>query len=155
MLVETLETDRAPDVVAIVCENAPPSHLDELRRQGAVVHPVKCTGNLHTSAVELALRGGAAGVIIFSCPPRDCRGREGPKWLEQRMYHDREAELPARVDRRRVRLATAAPGELAGTMASFEEFRREVRFIAPAAVALDELNVEREPTPVVTGRGRR
>lgn len=155
MLVETLETDRAPDVVAIVCENAPPSHLDGLRRKGAVVHPVKCTGNLHTSAVELALRGGAAGVIIFSCPPRDCRGREGPKWLEQRMYHDREAELPARVDRRRVRLATAAPGDLAGTVESFEDFRREVRLIAPTTGALDELKVECEPTPVVTGQGRR
>jgi coenzyme F420-reducing hydrogenase delta subunit len=106
--------------------------------------------------MELALRGGAAGVIVFSCPPRDCRGREGPQWLEQRMYHDREAELPARVDRSRVRLATAAPGDLSGTMRSFEEFRREVRLIAvPDTAGLDDLDVECEPTPVLTGRGRR
>jgi len=106
--------------------------------------------------VELALRGGAAGVIVFSCPPRDCRGREGPQWLEQRIYHDREAELPARVDRRRVRLATAAPGDLSGTMQSFEDFRREVQTIAaPATGGLDDLNLECEPTPVLTSRGRR
>lgn len=156
MLVENFETRPPPDIVAIVCANAPPSHLEELRRSGAIVHPVRCTGNLHTSAMELALRGGAAGVIVFSCPPRDCRGREGPQWLEQRMYHDREAELPARVNRSRVRLATAAPGDLSGTMRSFEEFRREVRLIAvPDTARLDDLDVECEPTPVLTGRGRR
>jgi hypothetical protein len=72
------------------------------------------------------------------------------------MYHDREAELPARVNRSRVRLATAAPGDLSGTMRSFEEFRREVRLIAvPDTARLDDLDVECEPTPVLTGRGRR
>jgi ferredoxin len=156
MLVKAFDADPAPDIIAIVCKNAPPSHLRTLRQAGATVHPVKCTGNLHTSAVELALRGGAAGVIVFSCPPRDCRGREGPQWLEQRMYHDREAELQARVDRRRVRLATAAPGELAGTVQSFEAFRREVLLIAPPVTGgLDDLEVECDPTPVTAGWGRR
>ncbi|MBK9411459.1 MAG: cytochrome b N-terminal domain-containing protein [Gemmatimonadetes bacterium] len=79
----------------------PPPQLDLLRREGAIIHPVTCSGNLHSSVVELALRGGAAGVILFSCPPRDCRGREGPTWLDARLFHEREAELQARVDRRR------------------------------------------------------
>jgi coenzyme F420-reducing hydrogenase delta subunit len=112
----------APAGLAICCENAAPSQLDLLRREGAVIHPVPCSGNLHTSVVELALRGGAAGVIVFSCPPRDCRGREGPTWLEARLFHEREAELQARVDRRRVCSATMAVGDGAATVSEFRRF---------------------------------
>jgi Pyruvate/2-oxoacid:ferredoxin oxidoreductase delta subunit/coenzyme F420-reducing hydrogenase delta subunit len=113
-------------IIAMLCANSSASHTDALRRVGATVYPVTCAGNIHTSAIELALRGGAAGVIVFSCPPRDCRGREGPKWLEQRMYHDREAELQSRVDRRRVRLSTVAPGGLPGTLEAYESFARTI-----------------------------
>ena len=38
-------------------------------------------GNLHTSVIEILLRAGAAGVMIMACPARDCRHREGPRWL--------------------------------------------------------------------------
>jgi ferredoxin len=144
-----------PPTVAMLCANAPPDHRDALEQAGATLHLLPCTGNLHTSAVELALRGGAAGVIVFSCPPRDCRGREGPKWLEQRVYHDREAEMQARVDRRRVRLATAAPGDLAGTLASWESFRRDVLALdVPPPASLDDSEPECDPQPVLTGRSR-
>jgi ferredoxin len=144
-----------PSIVAMFCANAPPDHRDALEKAGATLQLLTCTGNLHTSAVELALRGGAAGVIVFSCPPRDCRGREGPKWLEQRFYHDREAELQERVDRRRVRLATAAPGDLAGTLAPWESFRRDVLALAvPPSASLDDSEPECEPQPVLTGRPR-
>lgn len=118
-------------VLAVTCENAAPAHLDALRGRGAIVYPVSCTGNLHTSVVELALRS-CGGVIVFSCPPRDCRGREGPKWLEERMYHDREAELQARVDRRRVRLACVAIGDLDGTLAAYERFARDISALGAA-----------------------
>jgi len=132
-LIGHLEPDAEPTIVAVLCRNAPPSHERALVNAGAKLHTVSCTGNVHTSAVELALRGGVDGVMIFSCPPRDCRGREGPKWLEQRMYHAREAELQPRVDRRRVGLATAAAGDLRGTMLAFEEFRRGVQQIEDVA----------------------
>ena len=51
-------------------------------------------------------------MLVLSCPPRDCRNREGPKWTGERIYHDRDAELQARVDRRRVAVAYAGPGEV-------------------------------------------
>lgn len=143
-------------IVAIICANAPPAHRAALEGAGATLHTLSCTGNLHTSALELALRGGAAGVIVFSCPPRDCRGREGPKWLEQRVYFDREAELQPRVDRRRLRLATAAAGDLAGTVAAFETFRREILALdLPGADGNLEADAECVPQPVLAGRGRR
>jgi coenzyme F420-reducing hydrogenase delta subunit len=142
-------------VVAMVCANTPLDHRIALGRAGATIHLLPCTGNLHTSAVELALRGGAGGVIVFSCPPRDCRGREGPKWLEQRVYHDREAELQPRVDRRRVRLATAAAGDLAGTMQAFEALRREVISLdAEPSDLSDETDLLCEPQPVLSSRGK-
>jgi ferredoxin len=138
-----------PGIVAIACENAAPSHRNALTAAGALVRSVPCTGNLHTSSIELLLRGGAAGVIVFSCAPRDCRGREGPGWLEQRVHHEREAELQARVDRRRVRLATMAVGDQAGTLRAYHDFERAVRALArPPSTVLGETDESCEPTTV-------
>lgn len=150
----------APDippapVVAIACENAAPTHLDALRHAGATVRPVPCTGNLHTSVIELALRGGAAGVIVYSCVPRDCRGREGPKWLEQRVHHEREAELQPRVDRRRVRLATMTPGDLPGTLAAWHAFAADVRALGTTEGDLELEDAVCEPVPMVTAEEER
>lgn len=155
-LASDLRLSSAPPVVAMMCANAPPNHRNVLERAGATIHLVTCTGNVHTSAVELLLQGGAGGVIVFSCPPRDCRGREGPKWLDQRVYHDREAELQPRVDRRRVRLATAAAGDLTGTLDAFEGFRRDIGSLSAELSdrSDDATDAVCEPQPVLTGRGK-
>lgn len=102
--------DRVPgEIIAITCAHgARPAAVEAA---GALVYPVDCAGNLHSSVVELGIRAGAGGVLVLACPPRDCRNREGPKWTGERMYHDRDAELQARVDRRRVALGYAGPGE--------------------------------------------
>lgn len=113
-------------VVVICCAQAAVTLRRTLAAAGARWHEVPCVGGLHSSVVELLVRQGAAGVMVAGCPPRDCVGREGPKWLEQRFYHDREAELQARVDRRRVRVVTAALGLDGEALAEFEAFRREV-----------------------------
>jgi coenzyme F420-reducing hydrogenase delta subunit len=135
-------------IVAVACENAAPGQLNALAREGAVVHPVACTGNLHSSVVELALAAGAPGVIVYSCPPRDCRGREGPKWLDQRLFHDREAELNTRVDRRRVATATMAVGTLAQTLASLRTFREQVEALETSAQGDDDLDTTCVRSPV-------
>ena len=109
-------------IVAICCEQAPASQLAELRFRGVYVHPVSCVGNLHSSVIELFVRNGAPGVIVFGCPPRDCASREGPKWLHERVFNDREAELQPRVDRRRVRIATLAPGGGGASIAALGAF---------------------------------
>ncbi len=110
----------AGPVVVVGCDRGAVGAAGEV--DGAVVYPVTCAGNLHTSVVEYLVRSGAAGVFIVACPERDCWSREGPKWVEQRLYHDREAELQDRVDRRRVRLVNRAAGEdreLAEQLAAF------------------------------------
>jgi ferredoxin len=101
----------AGHTVVVCCDRGARSWGSALERAGATVHPVDCAGNLHTSVIELLVRAGASGVLVLACPPRDCWNREGARWLEERVYHDREAELQARVDRRRVRIAHASAGE--------------------------------------------
>lgn len=133
-------------IVVVSCMQAPESHREALRALGAQLHPVSCVGNLHTSAVELLIRNGAAGVIVFGCPPRDCVGREGPRWLYERMFNDREAELQPRVDRRRVQVATMAAGDREATLAAYRSFAASVAGLdAPSAPGVDETDALSDP----------
>ena len=127
------ESHAGPDlpIIAVCCSQAPAAHTDALRARGAHVHDVSCAGNLHSSVVEMFVRHGAPGVIVCDCPPRDCVGREGPKWLRERLFNDREAELQPRVDRRRVAVATLAPGDLAGALAAYDAFARDIAALPP------------------------
>ena len=136
-------------IVAVCCAQAPASHVSALRSRGAHVHQVTCVGNLHSSVIELFIRNGAPGVIVSGCPPRDCVGREGPRWLRERLLNQREAELQPRVDRRRVRIATVAPGDLAGTVDAFERFRRDLAALAsPESERDPEIDTVCDPVPV-------
>ncbi len=122
-------------VVVVGCDRSAVGSAAEV--DDVVVYPVTCAGNLHTSVVEYLVRSGAAGVFIVACPERDCWSREGPKWLEQRLYHDREAELQDRVDRRRVRLVNRAAGE-------DPELRRQLAAFQADLARLDRTAVEEE-----------
>jgi ferredoxin len=149
------------DVVVIGCDRSVVGRSLEV--DGAAVYPVTCAGNLHTSVVEYLVRAGSGGVLIVACPERDCWNREGARWLEQRLYHEREAELQARVDRRRVRLVHGASGEQKALVARLDGFRREVGELARAVeettidlVALCERDPEVPGAPlgvVVNGQG--
>jgi len=139
----------AMPIIAVCCAQAPASHLAALRKRGAHIHLVSCVGNLHSSVIELFVRKGAPGVITCGCPPRDCIGREGPKWLHERLFNDREAELQPRVDRRRVGVATLAPGDLAGTLAAFDQFARALAALAPVEPEQDvEIDILCDPVPL-------
>jgi quinol-cytochrome oxidoreductase complex cytochrome b subunit/coenzyme F420-reducing hydrogenase delta subunit len=132
---------RPGTIVVAACLHGPGQLARALEAQGAAVFPVACAGNLHTSTVEYAVRRGAGGVMILACPPRDCRNREGAVWLEQRLFHDREAELKRRVDRRRVRLVFAGAGERRAALAALAAFQRDVAVLdRPAAEA--EVDIE-------------
>ena len=122
----------AAALVVICCANAPAAQRAALQARGGLVHLVPCVGNLHSSVVELLIRAGAPGVVVGGCPPRDCVGREGPKWLQERLFNDREAELQPRVDRRRVRVITLAPGARADAEAALDAFVLELAMLAPA-----------------------
>jgi ferredoxin len=132
--------DRRPaaaDVVVVACERGAGGVAGGAAVGGAPVYAVDCAGSLHSSVIEYLVRSGAGGVMVVTCPPRDCWSREGPKWLEQRLYHDREAELLPRVDRRRVRLVFATAGEPSVVRASLAAFRRDVAALERVAGETD------------------
>jgi hypothetical protein len=53
------------------------------------------------------------------------------------------------VDRRRVRIATLAPGDLAGTVDAFEQFARELAALAPPQPEPDtEIEALCDPVPL-------
>jgi Pyruvate/2-oxoacid:ferredoxin oxidoreductase delta subunit/coenzyme F420-reducing hydrogenase delta subunit len=128
-------------VLVLACDRGAAVLAPALAAAGAECRAVTCVGNLHTSVIEHAVRSGAPGVLILSCPPRDCWSREGPRWLEERMYHDREAELQARVDRARVRVAYVNAAEQAEAIAALRGFQADlaglVRPTAEPSLALD------------------
>jgi len=139
----------AGTIVAVCCARGAARFGHLLAADGAALHPVDCAGNLHTSAIELLIRGGAGGVLVLACPPRDCWNREGPRWLMERIYHDREAELQPRVDRRRVRVAYANAGEPSAALAALREFAAQVAALgATTAEGAVELEAVCEPAPV-------
>ena len=146
-LLPTLEAAEPTPIVAICCSQAPASHVEAIRARGALVHEATCVGNVHSSVIERLLRIGAPGVIVCGCPPRDCASREGPKWLAERTFNDREAELPSRVDRRRVRVIAMAPGDRPATIASYVAFADELARAQPASSPDKELEPFCEPSP--------
>jgi coenzyme F420-reducing hydrogenase delta subunit len=120
------ESPGPADVVIIGCKRggggvAAGDHFD-----GAPVCGVSCAGSIHSSVIELLIRGGAGGVLVLACPKEDCWNREGPTWLEQRLYHEREAELQARVDRRRVLVANIALSETPRARELLASFRARI-----------------------------
>jgi ferredoxin len=132
--------------VVVCCDRGSRGWGAALSAEGAAVYEVDCAGSLHTSVVELLVRAGAAGVLVMACPPRDCWNREGPGWLSERMFHDREAELKARVDRRRVLVAHAGTSERREALAALRTFMEETRRLDDAvAEALVEIDLTCEP----------
>jgi coenzyme F420-reducing hydrogenase delta subunit/Pyruvate/2-oxoacid:ferredoxin oxidoreductase delta subunit len=111
------------EIVVLACERSAGLWA---RATGCRTQAVSCGGNLHSSVIEFMVRSGAAAVLVVACPPRDCWNREGTVWLEQRMYHEREAELQARVDRARVKLVYASPAETSVVTRALEELRADV-----------------------------
>jgi ferredoxin len=133
--------------VVVCCDRGARGWRGRLEAEGAAVHEVDCAGNLHTSVIELLVRGGAAGVLVIACPPRDCWNREGPRWLSERVYHDREAELQPRVDRRRVRVASANASESTEAVALLRDFMAATALLDRPQAESAEIDMVCEPVP--------
>jgi coenzyme F420-reducing hydrogenase delta subunit len=147
------EPVRTPgEVVVVACDQAARGVEPAVRAAGAAWLPIDCVGNLHTSSVEFLVRSGAGGVLILSCPDRDCWNREGPRWLEERLYHGREAELKERVDRRRIAVERIAGGDTRAALAALAQFRESLAALGrPEAEAHVVVETECEPATVIVG----
>ena len=72
--------------------------------------------------------------------------------MEQRLYHEREAELQARVDRRRIRVVHAALGEHAEVRLALAWFREELHAIGQTEAEVD-VSVQRACDTELTTSG--
>lgn len=70
--------------------------------------------------------------------------------MEQRLYHDREAELQERVDRRRIGTATLTPGGLPEALTTFDALARTVAALRreQGAAELELEEIECVPVPL-------
>jgi ferredoxin/coenzyme F420-reducing hydrogenase delta subunit len=132
-------TDR--DVVIVGCTWS--AAQAEAERTGAKFLPIPCVGTLHSSTVEILLKGGAGGVLVVGCPEHDGRTREGVTWTQERLFEGRKAELKERVDKQRVRLVQAALSETTQLHAAALAFAAEIeaRAHAEEAQTFDVVNV--------------
>jgi ferredoxin len=117
----------AESVVLVACQYSAAGRRPS--NQATPVLPVSCVGALHTSVIEYLVRAGAGGVVVVACPSRDCWNREGVVWFLERAYHQREAELQERVDRRRLHVVYAAEFESAKLEAEIAAFRKSLEAI--------------------------
>jgi len=138
--VKAFVAERRPgerEVVLVACSHGAGEVEGMGEFAGAQVYTESCIGNVHTSVVEYLVRAGAGGVFIAGCPPRDCWNREGPKWTGERLFHDREAELKERVDRRRIRFRGVGAAERRELARALAEFREEILALIPPPVEED------------------
>jgi ferredoxin len=126
----------AGEVVVITCSNGVNGHRALRALAGVRTLGANCAGAVHTSTLEYLLRRGAAGVYVLACAERNCVFREGPRWLGDRLFHDREAELQPRVDKRRVRLGSFGYGSARAAAKDVRAFQQSLA--ASSHPALDE-----------------
>jgi ferredoxin/coenzyme F420-reducing hydrogenase delta subunit len=143
---------RPGEVVVVCCEHGAGRLASAVTAAGGVPYPVDCAGNLHTSVIEVLVRGGSGGVLVLACPSRDCWNREGARWLVERVDHGREAELQPRVDRARVALAHASAGERARVAHLVRGFADRVGTLGGPAIE-DTIETEAACEPVLAGPG--
>jgi coenzyme F420-reducing hydrogenase delta subunit/NAD-dependent dihydropyrimidine dehydrogenase PreA subunit len=126
---------RSGEIVVISCDHGAGKFAADVTAAGGVPYPIDCAGNLHTSVVEILLRGKAGGVLILACPSRDCWNREGPRWLGERVYGGREAELQPRVERARVRIVNVDARDRRRTIEAVRAFAAEIAVLGPPVEA--------------------
>ena len=149
-LAEHRPNDR--DVVIVGCGWS--AAAAEAERCGARYMQVPCVGAMHSSTVEMLLRGGAGGVLVVGCPEHDGRTREGVTWARERLFEGRRADLKERVDRDRVRLVQASLGERVLLHAAARAFADEIAALADSdSEPVDIVDLCRALQPAPGGDG--
>ncbi len=147
----------AEDVVVMACAQGVAKVLPDLRAEGFLPYPVHCVGSTHTSAMEYLIRSGTGGIYLLGCPTRDCLYREGPRWVHERIYNDREAELQPRVDKARIQVGTFGVDEAGQALRALRAFRDHIRGLTlpppEAEVDVDPFCEVMEQNDALPGQG--
>ncbi len=138
----------ATDVVVMACAQGLEERLRRADLPGVRVLGQHCAAASHTSAIEFLLRRGTGGVYVLACADRDCFYRFGTRWMRERLFQDREAELRERVDKRRVRLGAFSKADWPAALADLGDFQAAVRRMAPGVSAEERVELDAECDPV-------
>ena len=144
---------RPADIVVMHCVQGASIGAGGAGLAGVHPYPLHCVAATHTSVVEYLLRRGAGGVYLLACPERDCAYRRGPRWMHERLYNDREAELRERVDKGRVRIGAFGRGERREALADLAAFHADIRRQAGQAVVEEQVDLGEICEPVEAKRG--
>ena len=93
--------------------------------------PLLCAGQLPPSFVEVALRDGAAGVVVAACREGGCAFRLGDRWTRERLAGEREPRLRWHVPATRLELVFADQGDEARLAAAIQRLRERIRAATP------------------------
>ncbi len=137
-----LEAHRGPaPIVAFSCGYA----ATPAAAPDVVPIALPCAAMLAPAFVEYALRKGARGVAVVSCPPEDCEYRFGARWTAQRLAGEREPRLRGAAAREHIRLIEAAREDLISLQAQLARFRHDLDGLDGARTqAAGETGISRE-----------
>lgn len=85
-----------------------------------------CAAHLPPPFIDYALRSGARGVLVASCPPQDCEFRFGADWSAQRLAGAREPHLRTQDSPPRWRTVAAAREDESALQRAIDDFLLEL-----------------------------
>ena len=90
-----------------------------------------CSAQLPPAFIDYALRRGARGVVIASCPEHDCEYRFGARWTLERIAGRREPRSRTTSNEPRLLVVQAARGEEARLVGAVAAWRAQLSSIRP------------------------
>ena len=93
---------------------------------------VNCAGAVDFSLILKALDGGAAAVLVLSCPQSACRYGKGASEGESRAKKAHRILSGIGVDARRVRFEQVKPGDYNRLLEIFNTYLREIQELSGA-----------------------
>ncbi len=110
-------------IVVFGCRNG--VEVEPLRDAETVALSLMCAGQLPPAFAEYALRHGAGGVVVATCPEGGCAYRLGERWTAERFAGQREPRLRTRVPRDRIRVVGCAAHEPAALRREIDALRAQ------------------------------
>lgn len=107
--------------------------VHELEAADVATFSLTCIGQLPPSFIEYALRDGASGVLVGTCPESGCAFRLGQRWTVERLNGARAPILRSSVDATRWEIAACASNDASILRAALAALRRRVALSGSSA----------------------
>ena len=120
-------------IVVFGCDRG--ARVDRLADAEVEVFSLNCVGMLPPTFIEVALRDGAAGVLVSGCSGAACEFRLGQRWTAERLSGQRQPQLRASVPAERWQVAWTDAGDDRALRAALDGLRQRLRDASAVAQA--------------------